>query len=1014
MDSLAIQKSFTKFLFFLLLLTFLYSSKASSSSAQEAAALLKWKSSFQNKNNPLFTSWILLRSLNGTNSSSPCNWFGISCFNGSVKAINLTNSGIYGTLFYFPFSYLPNLEYLDLAENNLFGHLPPQVSNLTKLTDLHLYINQLFGPLPKELGYMKNLRNLLLDTNQFNGFIPNSLGNLTYLTSLTLYRNNLSGLIPPELGNLKFLVRLTLSYNPFSGTIPNSIGNLTNLNFLSLYNNTLSGSIPKELGNLKRLVSLDLAKNQLVGSVPESLGSMTNLTYLALQYNKLSGSIPLSLGNMQSLGYLNLLDNEFSGLVPSSLNNLTNLWFFQISGNHFIGHLPENLCESEKLQYFNVFSNRLTGKFPLKNCSSLIRVRLQDNNLTGNISEIFGVYPNLEYLELSNNSFYGELSSKWSKCKNLTTLLIANNNITGPIPPEFGDSIQLQILNLSSNQLIGEIPKEFGKLSSLLKLDLGGNKISGGIPQDFGLLTRLTYLDLSSNLLNGSMPANLSECHQLFHLNLRNNLLGRKIPVQMAKLINLNQLDLSHNSFTGEIPPELRSLKVLELLDLSHNKLFGFIPKSLEQMSASMKIDLSFNNLEGSVPRNGPFVNISFEQLQGNKGLCGSIQGLQPCPSPYSRGKQGKKKGKKLAIIIVLPLLGALGLFFALFGLLILYEHRKKNSKAEEHVEVLKEGNLFAICTFDGKEMYKKILEATEEFSPSFCIGEGGHGKVYKAEISPDNIIAVKTINSSSEMADHNGFLNEIRALTTIKHKNIVKLLGFCSSTQHSFLLYEYLEGGSLAKILSIEEEAKRLDWLKRVNIIKGIASALAYMHHDCSPPIVHRDISSNNILLDSDYEARVSDFGTAKLLKMDSSNQTAVTGTYGYIAPELAYTMKVTEKCDVYSFGVLILEVIKGKHPRDYITNLVSRTTESIELVDLFDERLLYPTPEVENVLISMMEVARACLNANFVSRPTMQIVSNSLTTGAQIQQCLGTEGLIILEGEEDPLRDRQEELEA
>ncbi|GMP46021.1 hypothetical protein CsSME_00014336 [Camellia sinensis var. sinensis] len=163
---------------------------------------------------------------------------------------------------------------------------------------------------------------------------------------------------------------------------------------------------------------------------------------------------------------------------------------------------------------------------------------------------------------------------------------------------------------------------------------------------------------------------------------------------------------------------------------------------------------------------------------------------------------------------------------------------------------------------------------------------------------------------------------------------------------------------GSLAAIFNREEEAKELDWPKRVNIIKGIASALSYMHHDCTPPIVHRDISSNNVLIDEEYESHISDFGTAKLLKLDSSNWSALAGTYGYVAPELAYTMKVTEKCDVYSFGVLALEVIKGKHPGDFITSLSTSAIKNIELKNVLDQRLAPPSPEIEKVVMCSVKM--------------------------------------------------------
>ncbi|KAM7465602.1 hypothetical protein LguiB_013164 [Lonicera macranthoides] len=220
--------------------------------------------------------------------------------------------------------------------------------------------------------------------------------------------------------------------------------------------------------------------------------------------------------------------------------------------------------------------------------------------------------------------------------------------------------------------------------------------------------------------------------------------------------------------------------------------------------------------------------------------------------------------------------------------------------------------------------MYKAFLKATNDFDFQYCIGQGGFEVVYKAEMQSSNAVAVKKLNTLSDIVDRKDFENEVKALTEIRHRNIVKLHGFCSHAQNSFLVYDYIERGSLVEILSKEEEARKLDWQKRVNIIKGVAHALSYMHHDCSPPIVHRDISSKNILLDSEYEACVSDFGTAKILKLHSSNWSALAGTYGYVAP-----------------------VLRGKHPGDYIALLLSQSSEDNQLQDALDERL--PPPSLE-----------------------------------------------------------------
>ncbi|XP_027163255.1 MDIS1-interacting receptor like kinase 2-like [Coffea eugenioides] len=270
----------------------------------------------------------------------------------------------------------------------------------------------------------------------------------------------------------------------------------------------------------------------------------------------------------------------------------------------------------------------------------------------------------------------------------------------------------------------------------------------------------------------------------------------------------------------------------------------------------------------GNVPSGRAFVNLTLEEVKGNEALCGNITGLRACESFPLIRKHVKDKRKELVLIIVIPLLGSFILLGAFSGIVILHDQIKKYSRAED-IEV-KKGGLFAICAFDGKELYKEILKSTEEFSEIFSIGKGGYGSVYRAQLPSGDVVAVKRLHNMPNVAKDRRFLNEIRALTEIKHRNIVKLFGFCSNAQHSILVYEYFERGSLAKILSMEEGAKKLDWQKRLKIIQGVAHALSYMHHDCSPAIVHRDITSNNILLDPEYEAHVSDFGTSKCLQKD------------------------------------------------------------------------------------------------------------------------------------------------
>ncbi|PHU08502.1 hypothetical protein BC332_20362, partial [Capsicum chinense] len=376
---------------------------------------------------------------------------------------------------------------------------------------------------------------------------------------------------------------------------------------------------------------------------------------------------------------------------------------------------------------------------------------------------------------------------------------------------------------------------------------------------------------------------------------------------------------------------------------------------------------LSYNELEGPITYGLTRPNSIW--ANSNKGLCGNLTGFQPCERPSTVVKKHSivKRRHKLVLITLLPVMGGLVLLYAFVGVLFMCDRRRRRAKDDGRRN---DDGWLSISMLDGKALYRDILNATEEFDATFCIGQGGHGSVYKVKLPSLGTIAVNRLHSSFEINTHpKSFVNEVRTLTGIKHRNIVKHYGYCSYAQHSFLVYEYVERGSLSSILSNEVESKKLDWLKRVNSIKGVAFALSFMHQDCSPPIVHRDISSSNVLLDSEYEARVSDFGIAKLLTPDSSNFIALAGTYGYVAPELAYTMKVTQMCDVYSFGVLALEIIKGKHLGEYITVLANSSTMDHQVQIHLD----FPYPEV---------LASSYLVETPKSRPTMQFISHKLSS--------------------------------
>ncbi|KAL4386504.1 hypothetical protein GQ457_09G026580 [Hibiscus cannabinus] len=929
------------------------------------------------------------------------------CLSKSLELISLASNEISGPI---PrgIGSLSSVSNIYLYDNYLSGPIPSSIGRLHNLFRFDLHNNRLNGSIPKQVGMLRSLYMLDISGNLLTGSIPTSIGNLSNLVYLYFYSNYLSGSIPREIGLLKLLSALEFSGNNLSGVIPISIGNLTSVERLFLADNSISGSIPQEVGMLKSLESLYLAYNSISGTIPASIGNMTSLSTLSLDDNMFSGSIPQEVGMLKSLNSLSLANNSISGTIPASIGNLTslsalflgrnslsghiprtysNFTDFQLSDNHLTGPLPENLCLGGVLTRLGVINNNLSGPIPssLRDCKSLIRVRLEGNHFTGNISDAFGIYPNLVHIGLSHNNFFGEVSPKWGQCPNLTSLRISSNNISGKIPIELTHATQLGELDLSSNHLIGEIPKELGALKMISRLLLSGNQLSGKIPSEIGLLSNLEQLKLASNNLSGPIPDQLGNCLKLFHLNLSMNNLGQSIPSSISDVFALQSLDLSQNSLIGSIPQEFGKLQSLEILNLFHNRLNGSIPKAFNDLHGLSIVDISFNQLEGSIPDLKAFHEASFDALRDNKALCGNATGLKPCILP-SRDNHIRGRRAKVILLAMIPLFCGLLLLFILASSLLTCCNKTPTRKSEPREEP--HGDIFTVLGLNGRILHDSIIEATEDFCSDYCIGSGGYGTVYKAKLPTGQVVAVKKLHQSEEsllLNNLKAFESEIVALLEIRHRNIVKMYGFCSHPKHSFLVYELVERGSLRMILTNNEEAKELDWTKRLNVVKGLANALSYMHHDHSQPIVHRDISSNNVLLDSDYEARVSDFGTARILKPDSSNWTSLAGTYGYIAPELAYTMRVDEKCDVYSFGVVTIEIFMGKHPGDLLSYLSSSThvpnDQQVLIKDVIDHRLSPPQSQAEKDVVTATKVAFACLNGNPQLRPTMQQVAEALS---------------------------------
>ncbi|XP_078165998.1 uncharacterized protein LOC144560633 [Carex rostrata] len=913
---------------FLFLITFLFLiSVVQSSLTSQAQALLHWKSTLETQQ-PL-SSW--------NSHVHPCNWTGITCRDTNkrrqvITRISLSHKGLVGKLDALNFSALPSVRIFNLGHNNLSGVIPVSICLFSKLTYLGL------------------------NDNALGGLIPSSIRNLTSIECLYLWGNNLSGPIPPEIGELTHLIRLDLSKNFLSGEIPTNLENLTNLVDLYLWDNKLSGSIPLEIGKLACLSDLELHDNFLNGEIPRAIGNLSNMNTFFVHNNNLSGVIPSEIGKLTHLTYFQLAQNFLSGALPSNLENLTNLVTLYLWNNNLSGPIPHEIGKLRKLTDLELSGNALSGEIPtnLENLTNLVTLYLDDNYLSGSIPPEIGKITHVTDLDLSENLFNGK------------------------IPTTLGNLSNMDAIDLSSNYLSGVIPAELGRLKRLIELNLSHNNFIGNVPKELGMLHALTNLDISSNSLT-SVPEELGNCNNLELLNLNKNRLTGKIPSHFGNLVYLLYLlDLSSNYLNGEIPIELEHLIMLQNLNLSHNNLTGQIPPSLGDLLSLSTLDLSYNKLEGPVPDRKFFHKAPELWFIHNTNLCGIIQGFPSCDG-FVKDKNGSTKQRMVKLIVTLTSCTALLASFILWLLYLLYS--KKRKAKPEHIGNSSRGEIFSVWNFDGRDAYEEIIRATENFDEKYCIGSGGHARVYKAILAPDNFtVAVKKIQlaGGETSLDIEAFHKEISTTTQIRHRNIAKLFGYCSSPQNKFIVYKYYEKRDLHNILN-SGEAVELNWVRRMGILRDVACALSYLHHDCYPPIVHRDVTSRNILLDSDFTASISDFVTAKFLKPESSNWSMLAGTYGYIAPELAYTMRMTEKCDVYSFGVIVLELFIGKHPGDMI-NILTSDEEEIILQDILDKRIEPPTKQVINEILKMIQIGYQCLNNNPSFRPTMQEVVNSI----------------------------------
>lgn len=899
----------------------------------------------------------------------PCQFSGVTCSgpDGHVTGVaiqNLSLSGpISGALFR-----LPHLRNVSLGQNGFYGGVPEEVANCTGLTWLNVSNNALSGRL-QDLSGLKDLQVLDVSTNGFTGAfpewvsglqglvqlsigenpfdagpVPESLGLLRNLTLIFMGRCNRTGVIPESIFGLESLGVLDLSRNRLTGDFPGSITKLRNLYKLELYGNNLAGELPPDFGTLTLLRELDISRNQIGGRLPQGFADLQQLTLVHLFMNRFSGEIPQRLGELKSLMDFSVYRNGFSGGFPQGMGRYSALNTFDISENHFTGPFPRLLCQNGRLQYLLALDNGFSGEFPAEYaaCKTLLRLRISGNRFQGRIADGVWGLPSAQIIDVADNGF------------------------TGMVTRDIGASVALNQLYLQNNRFTGDIPAEIGKLGLLQQLHAFNNSISGAVPPQIGDLGQMTSLRLEGNSLTGSIPPELGRCQ------------------------NLVVLDLSGNYITGSIPQALSSMASLNSLNLSGNILEGSIPSGLQSLKLS-SVDFSRNRLSGSVPP-GLLMIAGGEAFSGNAGLCvdgqagnsGAVLGVCKASS-----RNGSVAGNKMAVAAII----AAALVVLLGGLVCVGYRSYKLDEARREDDLEGDGKAgqrgvycrvesFHPTEFDAEEIVRDLEEEN-------LIGSGGTGKVYRVDRRKGGATGTVAVKKLWKGLDPKVVMAEMDILGKIRHRNILKLYACCVAPTEgsSYLVLEFMPNGNLHDALRREVKGgePELDWIRRHRIALGAAKGIMYLHHDCSPVIVHRDIKSTNILLDEDHEAKIADFGIAKTVQKKELSSFA--GTHGYIAPELAYSMKMSEKSDVYSFGVVLLELVTGHSPiepefgegKDIVywvsSHLANISNDGIKKI--LDPRLaeLY-----EEDMVKMLKVAVLCTAKLPSLRPTMRDVVNMI----------------------------------
>ncbi|XP_047163599.1 leucine-rich repeat receptor protein kinase HPCA1-like [Vigna umbellata] len=793
------------------------------------------------------------------------------------------------------------------------------------------------------------------------GQLSSAIESLSELDTLDLsYNTRLTGTIPEAIGNMKNLKSLSLVGCGFSGPIPDSIGSLTQLTFLALNSNRFSGNIPRSLGNLTNINWLDLAENELEGTIPVSddhgrpgLDLLLKAQHFHMGSNKLSGTIPEKLFNSSMILEHVLFDhNQLEGSVPSSISSVGTLEVLRLDKNGLTGGVPANLNRLGKLSEIYLSHNKLNGSLPdFTGMNSLTYVDMSDNAFNAsNVPSWVSSLPELTTVILGQNQLGGMLNLS-SYSKSLQLINLESNDITEIEPRNNLPSFEIRLAN-------NPVCRESGSSENSYCKEAVRNPSSYSTPPNNCSLPPCSSDQIASPNCICAYPytgllisralsfSNFSDASYYRELeqSLMDTFRNQSIPVDSVALSNpminstSDNFELTLQCFPSQ-SDRFNSTGVLTIAFLLSNQIY----KPPEFFS--------------------PYVF---------KGANYDYTGGEPNGSKSSH--TGVIVGAVVAVVVFIVLASLAGMYAirqkrraersAGLNPFANWDQNKNSGTAPQ----LKGGRWFS---FDDLRKY------TNNFSETNTIGSGGYGQVYQGTLPSGELVAIKRAAKES-MQGAVEFKTEIELLSRVHHKNLVSLVGFCFEKGEQMLVYEYIPNGTLMDSLS-GKSGIWMDWIRRLKVALGAARGLAYLHELANPPIIHRDIKSGNILLDHHLNAKVADFGLSKLL-VDSERghvTTQVKGTMGYLDPEYYMTQQLTEKSDVYSYGVLMLELATARRPIEqgkYIVREVMRVMDTSKdlynLHSILDPTIMKTKPKG---LEKFVTLAMRCVKEYAAERPTM-----------------------------------------